>query len=67
MAAQILGQAFVRAYNMILANKPGIEHIAQTLVDKRELYGDEVVHVLEDANLKVPEYDLLDEKAWPTL
>jgi len=27
----------------------------------------EVVHVLEEANLKVPEYDLLDEKSWPTL
>jgi ATP-dependent Zn protease len=67
MAAQILGQAFVRAYNMIQANKPGIEHIADTLVEKRELYGDEVIGILEEANLKVPEYDLLDEKSWPKL
>jgi ATP-dependent Zn protease len=66
-AAQILGQAFVRAYNLVLANKPGIEHIADTLVEKRELYGDEVVHVLQESNIRVPQYDLLDEEAWPTL
>jgi ATP-dependent Zn protease len=67
MAAQILGQAFVRSYNFILANKPGIEHIADALVEKRELYGDEVTHLLRESNLKVPEYDLLDESAWPKL
>jgi ATP-dependent Zn protease len=67
MAAQILGQAFVRAYNFILANKAGIEHIADTLVDKRELYGDEVTRLLQEANLQAHGYDLLDEKAWPKL
>jgi ATP-dependent Zn protease len=66
-AAQILGQAFVRSYNMIRANRPGIEHIADTLVSKRELYGDEVIRVLEEANLRVPAVDLLDEASWPTL
>jgi ATP-dependent Zn protease len=67
MAAQILGQAFVRSYNFILANKPGIEHIADALVEKRELYGDEVTHLLGESNLRVAEYDLLDENAWPKL
>ena len=56
-----------RAYNLVLANKPRIEHIADTLVEKRELYGDEVLHVLQESNIKVPEYDLLDEQSWPTL
>jgi hypothetical protein len=51
----------------VLANKPGIEHIADTLVEKRELYGDEVVHVLQESNIRVPQYDLLDEESWPTL
>jgi ATP-dependent Zn protease len=66
-AAEILGQAYIRAYNTMKANRPGAEHIASVLMDKRELYGDEVVRLLEEANLKVPEYDLLDEAAWPTI
>jgi ATP-dependent Zn protease len=66
-AAQIIGQAFVRAYNTIQANREGMEHIVTVLLDKREMYGDEVVHLLEQSDLKLPQYDLLDEKAWPTL
>jgi ATP-dependent Zn protease len=67
LAGQIIGQALVRAYNTIQQNKPGIEHIADTLLAKRELYGDDVVRLLEESNLKLPTYDLLDEKAWPKL
>jgi hypothetical protein len=66
-AAQILGQAYIRAYNTLRQNKPGVEFITDIVMDKRELYGDEVVHLLENANLKQPEYDLLDESSWPTL
>jgi ATP-dependent Zn protease len=66
-AAEILGQAYIRAYNTMKANRSGAEHIASVLMEKRELYGDEVVRLLEDSNLKVPEYDLLDEASWPTI
>jgi ATP-dependent Zn protease len=66
-AAEILGQAYIRAYNTMKANRAGAEHIASVLIDKRELYGDEVVRLLEDSNLKAPEYDLLDEASWPTI
>jgi ATP-dependent Zn protease len=66
-AAEILGQAYIRAYNTLAQNKPGVEHITSVVMDKRELYGDEVVRLLEDSNLKQPEYDLLDEKSWPTI
>jgi hypothetical protein len=67
LAGQIIGQSLVRAYNTIQQNKPAIEHIADTLLASRELYGDEVVRVLEEANLKPATYDLLDEKSWPTI
>jgi len=66
-AARIIGQAFVRAYNTVQANREGIEHITAVLLDKRELYGDEVVRLLEQSGLRKPEYDLLDEKSWPVL
>jgi ATP-dependent Zn protease len=66
-AAQMLGQAFVRAYNTAQANRAAIEHITDVLLEKRELYGDEVIRLLEECNLHKPEYDLLDEKTWPIL
>ena len=37
------------------------------LVSAGELYGDDVVQVLEDARLERPEIDLLDEDSWPVI
>ena len=67
LAAQIIGQAYVQAYNLILQNQPGLEKIADTLVARRELYGDELVDLLNSAELKEPIVDLSKEEAWPTL
>ena len=67
LAAQIIGQAYVQAYNLILQNQPGLEKIADTLVARRELYGDELVELLNSAELKEPTVDLTEEEAWPTL
>jgi ATP-dependent Zn protease len=67
MVAQLLGQAYVKAHHLVEANKPAVEHIAGILVARRELHGDEVVKLLDEANLKVPEVDLMKESAWPAL
>jgi ATP-dependent Zn protease len=67
LAAQILGQAFVKAYNLMQHNRVGVEQIANTLVDRKELYGDELIELLEDAKLKAPEIDLLDERSRPKI
>jgi ATP-dependent Zn protease len=67
LAAQILGQAFVKAYNLMVLNRDAVEHIANTLVARKELYGDELVELLESANLQTPTVDLLDQKTWPTI
>jgi ATP-dependent Zn protease len=67
LAAQIIGQAYVQAYNLILQNQQGLEKIADTLVARRELYGDELVDLLNSAELKEPIVDLSTEEAWPTL
>ncbi|HEY6030671.1 MAG TPA: hypothetical protein VIU44_08910, partial [Gaiellaceae bacterium] len=66
-AAQMLGQAFVTAYNLVRENKDQVERIADVLVQKRELHGDEVLKLLDAANLKAPEIDLAKEEQWPTL
>jgi hypothetical protein len=66
-AAMLIGQAFVVAYNTIRHNREGTDYVASRLVAAGELYGDEVVQLLEDARLERPEIDLLDEDSWPVI
>jgi cell division protease FtsH len=67
LAAALIGQAFVIAYNTIRHNREGTDYVAGRLVSAGELYGDDVVQVLDDARLERPEIDLLDEDAWPVI
>jgi hypothetical protein len=67
LAAQIIGQAYLNAYNLVLQNKEAVEKIAETLIARRELYGDELVELLNGVGLKEPKIDLAQEAAWPTL
>jgi len=65
--ARLLGQAFVTAYQLVVQNRAGVEHIADVLIEKRELHGDEVVALLDSANLTEPVINLLDEETWPRI
>jgi len=67
MAAQILGQAYVSAYNLIRHNREAVEAIAERLIERRELYGDELIEVLEAARLQLPTVDLREEATWPKI
>ena len=42
-------------------------HIADVLVERKELLGDEVLELLDAANLKAPTIDITDESIWPKL
>jgi ATP-dependent Zn protease len=64
-AAQILGHAYITAYALVDHNRDAVERIANALVERKEMYGDEVVDLLNDVGLQRPEIDLLDEKTWP--
>jgi ATP-dependent Zn protease len=66
-AAQIIGQAYVSAYALIANNREGVERIADTLIERREMHGDEVVDLLNSVNLVRPEIDLLDDRTWPAV
>jgi ATP-dependent Zn protease len=66
-ASQILGQAYVNAYNLVVQNKGAVEKIADALVERKEIYGDELVSLLNSVGLKEPTIDLSQETAWPTL
>ena len=64
-AAQILGQAYITAVCCMRHNRESVARVAETLVHKRELYGDEVVELLERASPEAPTIDVLDETIWP--
>ncbi len=66
-AAQILGQAYVTAYALMASNREQIERIADVLVERKEMHGDEVVDLLNGVGLKRPEIDLMDDRTWPTV
>ncbi|MDX6486970.1 MAG: cell division protease FtsH, partial [Gaiellaceae bacterium] len=68
MAAQFLGYAFVMAYLFILENKEAVEKIADTVLDKKEIYGDDLNRLLDSVNLKQPAaYDWTKEESWPRI
>ena len=55
------------AENFVAANKDSVSAIASALVDRRELYGDELVRLLEAQDFRKPELDYADESTWPRL
>jgi ATP-dependent Zn protease len=67
LAAQIIGQAYVDAYQLVIQNKDAISTIADHLVARKELYGDELIELLNSVGLKEPTVDLGKEETWPTL
>jgi hypothetical protein len=67
VAAQILGQAYVMAVNLVAANKDAVDAIATHLAEKRELYGDELVELLDSQQLVQPELDYTKDETWPTM
>jgi cell division protease FtsH len=67
LAAQILGQAYVSAYNLILLNKDAVEKIADKLVERREVFGDDLIRILDGVGLEKPEIDLGKEETWPRM
>jgi ATP-dependent Zn protease len=64
-AAQILGQAYLTAVCCIRDNREAVARVADALVERKELYGDEVVELLEAAAPVAPTIDILDEDIWP--
>jgi len=66
-AAQILGQAFVTARNFVAENRAGVERIADAVIEKQELFGDELMKMLEAQDLQRPEIDFEKEETWPRM
>ncbi len=67
LAAQFLGQAFVIAHHLIAQNKEAVEKVADAVLEKQEIFGDELVHLLDSVELKKPEIDWAKEEVWPQI
>ncbi|HWH92736.1 MAG TPA: AAA family ATPase [Baekduia sp.] len=66
-AAQILGQSYLTALCLIRHNREQVAEIAEMLVERKEMHGDEVVAMLDAAQLEAPAIDLTDDTIWPKL
>ncbi len=66
-AAQILGQAFVIAYNAMIVNKDAVQRVADAVVEKQEIFGDDLVNLLNNQKLIKPEIDWTNEASWPKI
>jgi cell division protease FtsH len=64
-AAQILGQAYLTAVCCMRHNRESVAGVADALVQSRELYGDEVIDLLEAAQPEAPTIDVSDRSIWP--
>jgi cell division protease FtsH len=67
IVGQLVGQAYVAAYNLIVANRDAVDHIADVLAARRELFGDELLNLLDESKITIPDVDLSEESSWPTM
>jgi ATP-dependent Zn protease len=67
VAARIVGQAYITAVCLMRHNRDKVAYIADILVERREIFGDEVIELLEQAGLEAPTIDITDETIWPKL
>jgi ATP-dependent Zn protease len=67
IVGQLVGQAYVAAYNLVVHNREAVEHIADVLTARRELFGDELLNLLDEAKIAIPDVDLSEESSWPTM
>jgi hypothetical protein len=65
VAAQLLGQAYVAAHHLVLHNRKAVENTADALLERKELFGDELVELLNAQKIAIPKIDLNDESFWP--
>jgi ATP-dependent Zn protease len=66
-AARIVGQAYITAVCLIRHNRDQVAYIADVLVKRKEIFGDEVIELLQQAELEPPTIDITDETIWPKL
>ena len=67
LGTEFLGQSFMSAYHLIDHNKKQVEEIAEQVIARKELYGNELLRILDDAKLEIPTVDLTKDEVWPRI
>jgi ATP-dependent Zn protease len=67
MVAEILGQAYVSAHNVVLQNREAVEKVANELIARKEIFGNDLIELLERQQLEKPKIDYNDEASWPRI
>jgi cell division protease FtsH len=67
LATEFLGQTYLAAYHLLSHNKEKVEAFANVVIERKELYGNELLQMLDEAKFEVPKVDLTKEEAWPTI
>ena len=67
MAAQLLGQAYLSAHLLVAHNKDAVERVAEAVMEKGEIYGNELIALLDAQSLTIPTVDLTKDETWPKL
>ena len=65
VGAQIIGQAYLVAHNLASTNREALDKIADVLMQRKEIFGDELVDLLDSVGIRIPELDYSDESIWP--
>jgi ATP-dependent Zn protease len=66
-AAEFLGRAYLTAWTLVTQNRAGISTIANTLVERKEMHGDDVITLLDSVALKPAKVDFFDSRIWPEM
>ncbi len=66
-AAQLIGHAYVVAENFIRYNKDKVEAVADELVEKGEIYGDDLIALLDKQDFQKPTIDYTKDEIWPVM
>ncbi len=65
LGAQIIGQSYVVAHNLAITNRDAVEKVADVLMERKEIFGDELLDLLNSVGIRIPELDYGDEAIWP--
>jgi ATP-dependent Zn protease len=66
-AAQLLGQAYMAAHLVMEHNRQAVDNVANALLEKKEIFGNDLLDLLNSQNLEIPFVDLTKDEVWPTL
>jgi ATP-dependent Zn protease len=67
MAARLVGHSYLVTYKFAEQNRDAISRVADELVERRELNGDEITELMNSLHMKPAVVDYLEERTWPRL